>query len=179
MIGRLCRFLMFFVCFILLVVLIRAMLIVVLTSTKNLGLGNDQILMWAENGYFKASMYLVVPGLFFLVVSAKRAKKIVHGIYHIISPVVLFFILTAVSSQKYQLPDDSLPRPSDAYDSSAYRMTNYYIFLFDEWSYSRTFHRDDFETVFPNISKLKSVSCCYHNAYSPSIATHRALPSVS
>jgi hypothetical protein len=53
-----------------------------------------------------------------------------------------------------------------------------YIFIFDEWSYTRTFARDDFNVEFPNLAKLVRTATLYHDAHSPHRSTSQSLPGI-
>lgn len=52
------------------------------------------------------------------------------------------------------------------------------IFVFDEWSYDRTFKGSDISEEFPNLRKFASTATVFHNARSPAPATLISLPRI-
>ena len=54
--------------------------------------------------------------------------------------------------------------------------TPVFMFVFDEWSYSRSTRLGEFLTELPNLRRLASQSIYFRKAYSPSTTTYRSLP---
>jgi len=54
---------------------------------------------------------------------------------------------------------------------------NVYLFIFDEWSYARTF-TDDLPEELPNLARLLADATVYHDAHAPFGATRLSLPGI-
>ncbi|MGQ9650545.1 MAG: sulfatase-like hydrolase/transferase [Phycisphaerae bacterium] len=53
-----------------------------------------------------------------------------------------------------------------------------YLFVFDEWSYERTFTDGKPETAFPNLAELAMRSVVFHDAHSPGEDTANSMPAL-
>lgn len=53
-----------------------------------------------------------------------------------------------------------------------------YLFIFDEWSYSRTYQNYSLSPEFRNLAELSAQATVFHNAHSPGTHTHKSLPCI-
>jgi len=70
----------------------------------------------------------------------------------------------------------SLPSHPEIKNYNEEDRRNVYIFIFDEWSYQRSFKNRNLIDEFTNLNKFKNLAFVFHQAYSPSANTFTSMP---
>lgn len=91
-------------------------------------------------------------------------------------PIVAFQLLTAPTYPPAADPLAPVSVVPAAETPSAIRERPVYLFVFDEWSYERTFVEHTVRDSFPNLSALATQSVVFHDAHSPGEDTARSMP---
>jgi len=100
----------------------------------------------------------------------------------IVSPIVPLVFVQLLCYPSFSVPLETVPaRDVPALARGELLDTNdqnIYVFIFDEWSYRRTFDRPDFDVEFPNLARLLQTATVYHDAHSPHRSTSQSLPAI-
>jgi hypothetical protein len=100
----------------------------------------------------------------------------------ILAPVAVLTFASLLLQKNYPEPLDPLPvsvhpcsfePASDTHTSSGV-----YVFLFDEWSYERTFVDGRVLSRYPNLAAFARTATVYQDARSPAVDTERSLPGI-
>ncbi|MBI1976889.1 MAG: sulfatase-like hydrolase/transferase [Candidatus Omnitrophica bacterium] len=119
----------------------------------------------------------VVVGISFLKGDSKirtNAKRICL----ILSPIIPLLTLNLlacrpwVSDKKISVHSERKKPVTDAEGSPS----NTYIFIFDGWSYQRSYAGQEVASFFKNLDQLRKVSVSFPDAYSPADATYKSMP---
>jgi len=122
---------------------------------------------------------LMCGGIVWLLLkNSQRVKTICIMCCFVPSPVLPLFTLSAMGYQSYISDSGSLPTPVAADISTLDDKNNVYLFIFDEWSYLRSFNNGMLIPEFPNLQRLAARAMVFHNAVSPSSNTATAIPSL-
>ncbi|HPD30273.1 MAG TPA: sulfatase-like hydrolase/transferase [Phycisphaerae bacterium] len=99
----------------------------------------------------------------------------------IASPVVPIVAFQLLAAPTYPLAADPLVStsvvPASGGDAEVDRPP-VYLFVFDEWSYERTFTEGAPKTAFPNLADLAARSVVFHDAHSPGEDTATSMPAL-
>ncbi len=94
------------------------------------------------------------------------------------SPGLPLFALNAIRYQSYLSNVGSLPTPPAADTSAFDDKKNVYLFIFDEWSYQRSFNNGMLIPEFTNLQQFATRAMVFHSAVSASSNTATAVPSL-
>ena len=94
----------------------------------------------------------------------------------IISPLPPIFFLNAVSFPSITANIGTLPTPQESVKPTISQKENIYIFIFDEWSYWRSFNNRNLIAEFINLQQFKNASFTFHHAYPASAFTFTSIP---
>ncbi len=95
----------------------------------------------------------------------------------ILSPIVVILPVHLLNCETYPSPMDPLPPPEPAAGRAvAPEVPPVYVFVFDMWSYERTFDHHRVRADMPNVAALADRGVVFHNAHSPGTMTVRSMP---
>ena len=158
-------------CVVLCAVVVRTVL-----SLLDRGGGLPVMLMpWIENAGVKVALYLLFPGVA-AIITPDRMKRAVRAFYAMLSPVLVLGVVAPFTYTSFN--SDALP-PSMSTLEKKYRVSgrpNVYIFIFDEWSYDRTFRDGHVIDEMPRLKQLLQQSTVFRRAYSPGKYTWTSVP---
>ena len=108
----------------------------------------------------------------------KQAKRLVCGIYTLVSPMLIFLLVCPLTYITYDKNNPPLPHALVRAESIAcgFATGNIYIFILDEWSYDRTFADNEMLQKLGHLNHLLEVSTFYQEAYSPGATTLTSIP---
>ena len=155
-------------CIFLLAITARSIVSITVRSNPESGL-----LTFIEAPYVKVVVYLFLPAVFCFLCPLAKIRAIAKA-YVIISPAPIilacslpFWPVESAHDKRYDPP--ARPLSAEANDI--------FIFLFDEWSYERTFTPEGrLVCSMPNLESLLNVSTFYTSAYSPGASTGVSIP---
>jgi hypothetical protein len=107
-----------------------------------------------------------------------RVQAICVALCFILSPLFPIFILNALRYQSYASAIGQVPTPSGKSLLQGDGRTNVYLFIFDEWSYQRSFKDGELIFLFPHLQQFADQAIAFHSAQAPSSNTDTALPSI-
>ena len=119
-------------------------------------------------------------GIFILLAIFKHHKKIKAlciTLCFISSPIVFLFTFNALRYQSFISDRGSPPALSKNEYQQLTDKRNVYIFIFDEWSYQRSFNNKGLITEFKNLKQFANQALAFHNAKSPWANTIRSISS--
>jgi len=135
-----------------------------------------QLYIWWYSGYF----LWILLGIFVIYAGfmhTKKIKKLCITLCFIASPILPIFTLNALRYPSITSSMGSLPAHSEAEHYNEKDRRNVYIFIFDEWSYQRSFSNRKLISMFTNLNQFKDSAFVFHKAYSPSPNTLTSIPS--
>lgn len=149
-----------------------------LKSKMNISFSSPWIhwIIWLYSGYF----LWILLGIFLIYAIFKntgKIKAICVALCFIASPILPIFTLNALRFTSITSNSGSLPAVLSEirnYDEEDKR--NVYIFIFDEWSYQRSFNNQKLITEFKNLKLFKESALVFHQAFSPSPNTLTSMP---
>ncbi len=106
---------------------------------------------------------------------AQHARKICL----VLSPGVLLVAIQLAGQPTYPSPLDAWNPENhnvQATTQSESTTTPVYLFVFDEWSYARTFEDGQLNSNFSQIARLADSATVFHNAHSPATCTIESMP---
>jgi len=117
-----------------------------------------------------------------LVPQLSKIPRFFRATCLIVSPAVPLVFLQLLWYPSFSVPLETVPT-GDAValargDLPERNERRVYVFIFDEWSYARTFDRPDFGVEFPNLARLVQTATVYHDAHSPHRSTSQSLPGI-
>ena len=124
-------------------------------------------IIWLYSGYF---LWFLL-GIFVLYTSFKNTDKIKMlciTLCFITSPILPIFTFNALRYPSITSSTGSLPVHSVSKNYDKEDKTNVYIFIFDEWSYQRSFSNRKLNIEFINLEQFKESTLVFHQAFSPS-----------
>jgi len=95
----------------------------------------------------------------------------------VFSPPVVIVTVQLLRASTYPAAMDALPAPASVAHAPdpASSVRPVYWFVFDEWSYERTFEAGEVRADLPNLARLSKQSITFHDAHSPGPETELAL----
>jgi len=99
----------------------------------------------------------------------------------IISPVMFIIVFQLLWTTYYPATQDPLSSQSpslNSVDTEDETATPIYLFVFDEWSYQRTFQGGNPRPMFKKLTALTNQSVAFHQAHSPAGKTKLSLPRI-
>jgi hypothetical protein len=151
--------------------------VVTLCSGKGVGPGWQTI----------ATILCIAVGGLVLLALTQRGRGVVRAtraLCLIIAPAGLVLVGPLFFSPEFSVIREPLPAADPAPRAAAltggppsHAAGNVYLFIFDEWSYARTF-TDDLPQEMPHLHELLSRATVYHRAHAPYHATRLSLPAI-
>lgn len=98
----------------------------------------------------------------------------------VLSPAVVILVFQMFVGRTYLPAMDPLPSPAAEADApAAGRTPPVYVFLFDAWSYDRTYDESGkLRSIFPNLARLSERAVVLHDAHSPGADTNASIPRI-
>lgn len=112
-----------------------------------------------------------------LFTKTKKIKNSFLALCLIISPIIPVFLVTSFTYKSWLSSKGSLPY-SRKLDAENRDRSNTFIFVFDEWSYDRSYHGKKLLPIFKNLSRFKESSTSFHQAYNHGASTLENLPNI-
>lgn len=107
----------------------------------------------------------------------RRIKMLCIALCFIASPIIPLFTLNALRYESFTSDRGSVPTLSATENQKLDGKGNVYIFIFDEWSYQRSFNHKELIKEFKNLKQFKESALVFHQAYSPAPITIKSIPS--
>ena len=127
------------------------------------------------SGYFLWSLLCI-----FIIYAAlrhtKRIKTLCITLFFIVSPLLPIFTLNALRYQSITSNSGSLTMFSENKNPNKVNTKNVFIFIFDEWSYQKTFSNRKLIAEFSNLKQFKDLAFVFHQACSPGPNTFASMP---
>jgi hypothetical protein len=123
---------------------------------------------------------VVAAGLATLHPRMRAIPRVLRGSCLVLSPAVLLVLGQMLAYPAFSVGYEPLTAPAvpaRLAGSSAGPSGNVYLFIFDEWSYARTFG-DDLAEQMPNLARFAERATVYHDAHAPFGATRLSLPGI-
>lgn len=123
--------------------------------------------------------YLPIISLsaYFAIRCPGKTMRVFRRLGHVFAILFLLNVATALTWPRFPYPSD--PVVPETWRSEVPAENRKLIFIvMDEWSFHRTFVRDDLLERFPNLQRWLETSTFYTNAYSPGPSTPFALPRI-
>lgn len=144
------------------------------------GFSIGQFGMETQTGWvllFAAAAYSLARSDFILILRCRQFCQI-------LSPailIVLWQLMQLPTIQSRQERPLASSANTTAFIPAANRATaNHpvYLFIFDEWSYTRTYKDGRLRPEFRNLAELSAQATIFHNAHSPAHKTYESIPSI-
>lgn len=172
--GRLMRFIrdaliVFVLCFI----LTRT----VVSILDRSGLTTTGAWSWLNLKQAKILYYFVIP-LPLIMFRLHLAQRAIRRVYAMLAPILAIVFVLPLIYPRFDSPDMTLPEFPAVADPPTDPASNasIYIFVFDEWSYDRTFPNDRVWEELPNVRALVESSTQYERAFSAGSRTLVSIP---
>ena len=128
------------------------------------------------------SKYAVVVLCVVALFRLQKVRNAVRAMCLIGSPILIIFSVQLVTSKCFQGSHESVAADVKSLVGDREQIpagtANVFIFLFDGWSYSRSFESRQVKAVLPGLQRVAEQSCVFSRAYSPSSQTIHSLPSL-
>ncbi len=108
----------------------------------------------------------------------RRIITICMALCFIVSPLFPVFTLNALGYPSLTPDIGAMPTASAENPFKSGVRRNVYLFIFDEWSYQRSFQDRRLIQSFPNLQRFADQAMIFHNAAAPSSNTATAVPSI-
>jgi len=131
----------------------------------------------AKYDWFFWTAWIVITAL--LLLFFRRLWKPAMALCLVLSPLPWILLLQVLSWKSWnpaERADSSLAQPAAVQQGGQAHFPPIVIFVFDEWSYERTFDGQDIRPEFTHLIDFASHSNVYHSARSPGPATYFSLP---
>ncbi len=122
------------------------------------------------------SIFWVIFSFFVFFKRWQKLKRACIVFCLVISPVIPVFFLNALHYTNWQSGRGSLKSFLNEQKPCNRQLADVYIFIFDEWSYRRTFVDKQLIDSFTNLNIFKKQALVFHNAYSPGPNTFSSIP---
>ncbi len=124
--------------------------------------------------------WLVMGGciVWFAVKYRRRVKSACMALCFILSALFPVFTLNALRYPSLVSDIGVVPAASNESRLSGGRMKNVYLFIFDEWSYQRSFNGRRLLPQFSHLQQFADQAMVFHSAQAPSTNTATAVPSI-
>jgi len=116
---------------------------------------------------------------------AKRHSKVVAAcrkLCVLLSPAMIIILVQLFFLINYPPRLDTLPSRSDfsvlPIDDTVNPARPVYLFVFDEWSYERSYDEGRLRPAFENLAALSEQSTVFHDAHAPGTKTEESLPRI-
>lgn len=120
---------------------------------------------------------VILLSAFFAVRCPEKTMRVFRRLGNVFAILFLLNVATALTWPRFPYPSD--PVVPESWRAEVPSENRKLIFIvMDEWSYHRTFVRDDLPERFPNLARWLSTSTFYTNAYSPGSSTPFAIPRI-
>ena len=120
---------------------------------------------------------VILLSAFFAVRCPEKTMRVFRRLGHVFAILFLLNVATALTWPRFPYPSD--PVIPESWRAEVPSENKKLIFIvMDEWSYHRTFVRDDLPERFPNLARWLATSTFYTNAYSPGSSTPFAIPRI-
>lgn len=116
--------------------------------------------------------------IWLLLKHGRRIKVICMALCFILSPLFPVFTLNALGYPSITLDIGDMPISADTNHFNNDSRNNVYLFIFDEWSYQRSFKNRRLQQFFPNLQQFAGQAIVFHSAQAPSPNTATAIPSI-
>lgn len=137
---------------------------------------SPSLLRLIDHSAMKAVYYGVFP-LPFLILFAGGFAQTIKKIYGALSILFALFLIIPWTYTSFAYSQKSILSMAAKNENRLLPDNSLYVFLFDEWSYARTFGNPSWlnETDFPALSGFLRQSTLYRNAFSPGAYTFSSL----
>ncbi len=145
-------------------------------SKMNISLSSPWIHWMIWSGYF---LWFLL-GIFVVYAGFRHTKKIKMlciTLCLIASPILPIFTFNALRYPSITSSMGSLPDHLESKNHNKEDKTNVYVFIFDEWSYQRSFNNQHLISEFKNLMHFTDYALVFHNAASPWPNTFTSIPS--
>lgn len=119
------------------------------------------------------AIFLTCASGFYIIKYPEKTMRVMIASLLIISPVIPLFLLNTLLYNPVSVVAGTFP---DKKILSANNSPPVFVFLFDEWSYRRTFEKGEPLPGFNHLQDFASRSIVYHQAFSPGNTTNNSLP---
>lgn len=134
-------------------------------------------LIWLYTGYCLWTLLGIIL-IFSVFKHTNKIKTICITLGFIISPIILIFTFNTLRYPSITSNMGSLPAHSESKNNNTETVRNVYMFIFDEWSYLRSFSKRKLITEFKNLEQFEDTALVFHKAYSPSTNTLLSMPAL-
>jgi len=134
-----------------------------------------QRMIWLYPGYFLWFL-LAIFAVYASFRHTKKIKMLCITLCLIASPILPIFTFNALRYPFITSSMGSVPINSTIKSHNEDKR-NVYIFIFDEWSYQRSFNNNELIPEFRNLKQFADQSTVFHNAASPWPNTFASIPS--
>lgn len=108
--------------------------------------------------------------------NSKKIKIFCITFCFISSPIIPIFTFNALGYKSFISNRGSIPTPSETNNHKLKNTRNVYIFIFDEWSYKRSFNNRELIPEFRNLKQFADQALVFQNARSPGAHTFTSMP---
>lgn len=137
---------------------------------------------WSEVGLVGLICLVTALGAGSLAPRLTKIPRFFRAVCLVVSPVVTLVLVQLLYYPNFSVSNETLPKRAKLVaaqsDPPQDNRQSVYLFLFDEWSYQRTFERPDFHAEFPHLASLMRTATVYHDAHSPHRSTGQSLPAI-
>ena len=105
---------------------------------------------------------------------SSRLIKIAKSACLFLSPLLAILFFQIVIQKNWSGGQESQPE----YPQSKKEANPVFFFVFDEWSFTRSFNEDGLLPLFKNLSKLSAQSFVFDNCYSSDSTTEKSVPAI-
>jgi hypothetical protein len=109
--------------------------------------------------------------------NSKKIKIFCITFCFISSPIIPIFTFNALGYKSFISDIGSIPIASETKNQNPRDKMNVYIFIFDEWSYQRSFNNKELIPEFENLKHFADQAMVFHNSTSPWHNTFTSIPS--
>ncbi len=117
-----------------------------------------------------------------VIFKSKRIRETCANGCLILSPTVPIVLILLFTYPEFSAGREPLPaaegREARQVSTPLLGAHNVYLFIFDEWSYQRTFKDLEANSQMPNLCMLAKGATVYHEAHSPHRSTSQSLPRI-
>lgn len=130
----------------------------------------------------QSAVYLSYTALFYALcvhffTQTRKVKNSFVTLCLILSPIIPIFLINSFGYKTWTTNKGNLPVFSNPKIENTDRR-NTFIFIFDEWSYAKSYKGRELIPIFKNLRQFQETAVSFHKAYSPSGATLECLPNI-
>jgi hypothetical protein len=112
-----------------------------------------------------------------IIKGSQTIKAVCMSLCFFISPFLPIFVVTTLTYSQWESGIGNLQSFLQEPDNNNNNKPNIYIFIFDEWSYQRSFKNQKPINFFADLKTFNEQSLTFHQAYSPAAYTLVSIPS--